>query len=69
MNIFICLLNSWDQSNRENQSSCKDNDYNYEDLSDADDHERRVIWEYTRLGLLPESEYDKSILEEYLKKE
>lgn len=44
-------------------------DYDYEDLSDADDHERRVIWEYTRLGLLPESEYDKSILEEYLKKE
>ncbi|MFK9118187.1 immunity protein YezG family protein [Peribacillus castrilensis] len=29
-------------------------DYDYEDLSDADDHERRVIWEYTRLGLLPE---------------
>ncbi|GAB6255102.1 MULTISPECIES: immunity protein YezG family protein [Peribacillus] len=44
-------------------------DYDYEDLSDADDHERRVIWEYTRLGLLPETEYDKSILEEYLKKE
>lgn len=42
-------------------------DYDYEDLSDADDHERRVIWEYTRLGLLPETEYDKSILEEYLK--
>ncbi|QNK47032.1 DUF600 family protein [Brevibacterium sp. PAMC23299] len=44
-------------------------DYDYEDLSDADDHERRVIWEYTRLGLLPETEYDKSILEEYLKKD
>ncbi|MED3687909.1 antitoxin YezG family protein [Peribacillus butanolivorans] len=44
-------------------------DYDYEDLSDADDHERRVIWEYTRLDLLPESEYDKRILEEYLKKE
>lgn len=44
-------------------------DYDYEDLSNADDHERRVIWEYTRLGLLPESEYDKRILEEYLKKE
>ncbi|MBT2663959.1 hypothetical protein J7J00_00345 [Bacillus sp. ISL-4] len=28
-----------------------------------------VFWEYTRLGLLPESEYDKRILEEYLKKE
>ncbi|MFJ7509398.1 immunity protein YezG family protein [Peribacillus simplex] len=54
---------------RENQSSCKDNIYNYENLSDSDNHERRVIWEYTRLGLLPESEYDKSILEEYLKKE
>ncbi|MEK4069517.1 antitoxin YezG family protein [Peribacillus sp. FSL R5-0717] len=44
-------------------------DYDYEDLSDADDHERRVIWEYTRLGLLPETEYDKSILEDYLKKD
>ncbi|WP_251539409.1 immunity protein YezG family protein [Peribacillus frigoritolerans] len=42
-------------------------DYDYEDLSDADDHERRVIWEYNRLGLL--TEYDKIILEEYLKKE
>ncbi|WP_413243421.1 hypothetical protein [Peribacillus phoenicis] len=28
-----------------------------------------MIWEYTRLGLLPESENEKSILEEYLKKE
>ncbi|WP_413020318.1 MULTISPECIES: hypothetical protein [Peribacillus] len=27
------------------------------------------MWEYTRLGLLPESENEKSILEEYLKKE
>ncbi|MGE7760400.1 immunity protein YezG family protein [Peribacillus sp. NPDC097895] len=43
--------------------------YVYEDISNADDHERRVIWEYTRLDLLPETEYDKSILEEYLKKE
>jgi hypothetical protein len=44
-------------------------DYDYVDLSDADDHERSVIWEYTHLGILPESEYDTSILEEYHKKE
>ncbi|WP_373691279.1 immunity protein YezG family protein [Peribacillus frigoritolerans] len=43
--------------------------YEYEDIFNADDHEGRVIWEYNRLGLLSESEYDKSILEEYLKKE
>ena len=43
-------------------------EYDYEDLSEADDHERRIIWEYNRLNLLPESEYDKSILEEYLRK-
>ncbi|MFS0763800.1 immunity protein YezG family protein [Peribacillus phoenicis] len=44
-------------------------DYGYENLSNADNHERRGIWEYTCLGLLPETEYDKSILEEYLKNE
>ncbi|MDV7767680.1 hypothetical protein N9I19_24645 [Peribacillus sp. CSMR9] len=27
------------------------------------------MWEYTCLGLLHESEYDKNILEEYLKNE
>lgn len=43
-------------------------EYDYEDLSEADDHERRIIWEYNRLNILPESEYDKSILEEYLRK-
>lgn len=32
---------------------------------DGDNHNRRGIWEYTFLGLLPASEYDKSILVEY----
>jgi uncharacterized protein (TIGR01741 family) len=41
-------------------------DYDYEDLSDADDHERRIIWEYKYLSLTPEDEDDKKFLEGYL---
>lgn len=41
-------------------------DYDYEDLSDADDHERRIIWKNKFLGLVPEDEDDKKFLEEYL---
>ncbi len=43
-------------------------DYDYEDLSEADDYERRIIWKYKYLGLIPEDEDDKEFLEEYLKK-
>ncbi|MFM9276547.1 immunity protein YezG family protein [Paenibacillus jiagnxiensis] len=42
-------------------------DYNYEDLTDADDHERDIIWEYKHLGIVPEDEDDNEFLEEYLK--
>ncbi|MDI5790415.1 DUF600 family protein [Bacillus licheniformis] len=34
-------------------------DYDYEDLSDADDYERRIVWEHKYLGLWPEDEDDK----------
>ena len=42
-------------------------DYNYEDLSEADDNERDIVWEYKYLGIIPEDEDDKKFLEEYLK--
>lgn len=42
-------------------------DYDYEDLSEADDHERSIIWENRYLGLVPEDEDDKLFLETYLK--
>lgn len=42
-------------------------DYDYTDLSDADDYERRIIWKNQYLGLTPEDEDDKKFLEEYLK--
>ncbi|OMI28476.1 cytoplasmic protein [Bacillus haynesii] len=41
-------------------------DYDYEDLSDADDYERRIVWEHKYLGLWPEDEDDKEVLEQYL---
>ncbi|KAF2421765.1 antitoxin YezG family protein [Bacillus subtilis] len=41
-------------------------DYDYEDLSDADDYERRIVWEHRHLGLWPEDEDDKEFLEQYL---
>ncbi|WP_336047137.1 immunity protein YezG family protein [Solibacillus ferritrahens] len=41
-------------------------DYDYEDLSEADDYERRIIWKHKYLNLLPEDEDDKKFLEEYL---
>jgi uncharacterized protein (TIGR01741 family) len=40
--------------------------YNYQDLSDADDNERSIVWEYEYLGFVPEDEDDKRFLEEYL---
>lgn len=42
-------------------------DYEYEDLSNADDYERRIIWKHKYLNLLPEDEDDQKFLEEYLK--
>ena len=40
--------------------------YDYEDLSEADDYERQIIWKHKYLNLLPEDEDDKKFLEEYL---
>ncbi|MBD8035070.1 DUF600 family protein [Solibacillus sp. Sa1YVA6] len=41
-------------------------DYDYEDLSEANDYERRIIWKYEYLGLIPEDEDDQEFLESYL---
>ncbi|MCY8467309.1 immunity protein YezG family protein [Bacillus atrophaeus] len=40
--------------------------YDYEDLSDADDYERRIVWEHKHLGLWPDDGEDKEFLEQYL---
>ncbi len=42
-------------------------DYDYENLSKANDHERMLVWEYNYLGLVPQHEADKRYLEHYLK--
>lgn len=42
-------------------------DYSYEDLSDADDYERSIIWEHKYLGITPDDEDDKKFLDNYLK--
>lgn len=41
-------------------------DYGYEDLSDANDHVRAILWEHTYLGLAPTDETDLRFLEEHL---
>ena len=41
-------------------------DYDYEDLSEANDYERRIIWKHKYLGLIPEDGDDREFLEGYL---
>ena len=40
--------------------------YEYEIDEDIDYMERKIIWAYEELGIMPEGEFSKSILEEYL---
>lgn len=42
-------------------------DYDYTDLSDADDVKRHIIWDYKYLGIIPENTNDKKVIDEYLK--
>lgn len=41
-------------------------DYNYDDLSSTDPHERKTIWKYTHLGIEPKSHSGRKFLERYL---
>ena len=41
-------------------------DFNYNDLSNADAHERKTIWKYKYLGIMPKSNSGKKHLEKYL---
>ncbi|MED1741415.1 DUF600 family protein [Bacillus swezeyi] len=41
-------------------------DYDYEDLSDANDHKRKIVWKHKYLGLWPKDEDDEKLLEQYL---
>ncbi len=41
-------------------------DYNYDDLSNIDLHERKTIWKYRYLGLMPKSKSGRKYLERYL---
>ncbi|MFS0636847.1 antitoxin YezG family protein [Mesobacillus foraminis] len=41
-------------------------DFNYDDLSNNDTHERKTIWKYKHLGILPKSNSGKKHLEKYL---
>ena len=40
--------------------------YEYEIDEDIDYMERKIIWAYEELGIMPEGEFSKSILKEYL---
>lgn len=42
-------------------------EYDYTDLSNANDVERHAIWDYKYLGIIPEDEYTKKFVEEYIK--
>lgn len=42
-------------------------EYDYTDLSDVSDYDRQIVWEHKYLGIMPEDEDDKKIIEEYLK--
>lgn len=42
-------------------------DYRYDDLSDADDYERSIVWEHKYLGIVPDDDDDRKFLENYLK--
>lgn len=41
-------------------------EFNYDDLSNADIHERKTIWKYKYLGIMPKSNSGKKHLEKYL---
>lgn len=41
-------------------------DFNYDDLSKIDSHERKTIWKYKHLGIIPKSNSGKKHLEKYL---
>ncbi|MDF2858793.1 MAG: hypothetical protein K0Q87_4644 [Neobacillus sp.] len=43
-------------------------DYNYDDLTNKDPHERKTIWKYKNLGIMPKSNSGKKHLEKYLAK-
>lgn len=41
-------------------------DFNYDDLSNKDPHERKTIWKYENLGIIPKSNSGKNYLEKYM---
>ncbi|GAB6255106.1 hypothetical protein PSKAS_06280 [Peribacillus sp. N1] len=41
-------------------------DFNYDDLSNIDPLERKTIWKYRNLGIMPKSNSGKKYLEKYL---
>jgi len=46
-------------------------EYDYTDLSEADDYEQQIIWEYLHLGMQPspDRKRDVQIIQDYLKKQ
>lgn len=41
-------------------------DFNYDDLSEVNPHERKTIWNYSQLGIMPKSNSGKEYLDKYL---
>jgi uncharacterized protein (TIGR01741 family) len=42
-------------------------EYDYTDLSNVNDVERHAIWDYKYLGIMPEDDYRKKFVEEFIK--
>lgn len=42
-------------------------DYDYTDLSESSPHRQHIIWDYKYLGIMPEDDDDKKVVEEYIK--
>ena len=41
--------------------------FDYDNLSNTNSHERKTIWDYKHLGIMPKSNLGKKYLEAYLK--
>ncbi|MCD7911093.1 DUF600 family protein [Bacillus velezensis] len=41
-------------------------DFSYEDLTNANDHKRKIVWKHKYLGLWPENQDDKEFLEHHI---
>jgi uncharacterized protein (TIGR01741 family) len=75
--LYDCFTNLWEEFKRNQQepwthltfmldhSGKFKIDYGYEDLSEVNEFENRIIWEYKYLGLEPDDEWEKAMLKNF----